>query len=133
MLCPSVENFMILLILHLFKSISYFEKESSLVSLMMTVCIFFQLHPCCLLNHLQDTSLEPIPPNRISTYRCINNKLHNLLLRFMMHNQVRTLLSFEHTPTHDDALCSTDTSIMETCRVRNVSNTRVEHTCHVYF
>ena len=30
-------------------------------------------------------------------------------------------------------LCSMDTSIMEPYRVRNVSNTRVGHTCHLYF
>jgi len=30
-------------------------------------------------------------------------------------------------------LCSTDTSIMEPCCVRNVSDTRIGHTCRVYF
>jgi len=30
-------------------------------------------------------------------------------------------------------LCSTDTPIMELCRVRNVSDTHVGHTCRMYF
>jgi len=31
------------------------------------------------------------------------------------------------------SLCSTDTSSMKPCCVRNVSDTRVGHRCHVYF
>jgi len=32
-----------------------------------------------------------------------------------------------------EQLCNTETSIMEMCRVRNVSDTRIGHPCRVYF
>ena len=37
-----------------------------------------------------------------------------------------------HKKVHDEQLCSTYTSITEPYRVWNVSDTRVEHTCHVH-
>ena len=39
----------------------------------------------------------------------------------------------ENTTTICHILCSTDTPIMEPCRIRNVPDTRVGHACHVYF